>query len=419
MKKKRSTNNRISVWALRLLIVVIVALVGVQLLGSSRNAPSGETVVPTPRIPSESAIDGFFTSPNGQVLDYKQTVRLASTGDIMTHSTQITGAYDRAKGTYDFTPNFVHVKKYFDSAHMAVANFETVTAGGKPEGYPLFNAPDEIVDAVKYAGFDVLGTANNHSLDKGKAGLLRTLDQLQAKGLQSTGSFRTPEESITTMEENGVKVGFLAYTYGLNGMDGLLTAQERSYMINVIDETKIQRDIEKAKEQGCDAVAVLIHWGNEYQQTPNTQQTALAKKMFDWGADVVFGSHPHVIQKSEMVDSDGGKKFIIYSQGNFLSNQRRETLPDVGVRNFTEDGVIVHVRLEKDPIRNKTTVVAVSYTPTWVYRFPSGGAQQYEILPVSEMLQGNNAPSGIRSKLEGSLQNTMKNLMVYNGALDE
>src|SRR5690554_4893572 len=152
----------------------------------------------------------------------------------MTHGTQINGAYDRASGAYDFKPNFVHVKKYFESAHMPVANLETVTAGGTPQGYPVFNAPDAILDAVQYAGIRLLGTANNHSLDKGKSGLLRTLDQLESRGLLSTGSFREPEQEITTMEENGVKVGFLAYTYGLNGLDGYLTDQERSYMINLI-----------------------------------------------------------------------------------------------------------------------------------------------------------------------------------------
>ncbi|QSX08017.1 CapA family protein [Alkalibacter rhizosphaerae] len=416
MKRKR--NKNIPGLAVRLVIVIMVVLVGIQLFQSREETTLGQEAAPSVQTPSDSYIDGFFTTPDGKPMEYTQTVRLASTGDIMTHGTQINGAYDRASGAYDFKPNFVHVKKYFESAHMPVANLETVTAGGTPQGYPVFNAPDAILDAVQYAGIRLLGTANNHSLDKGKSGLLRTLDQLKSRGLLSTGSFREPEQEITTMEENGVKVGFLAYTYGLNGLDGYLTDQERSYMINLIDEDKIRSDIQKAKEQGCDAVAVLIHWGNEYQQTPNAQQKDLAEKMLEWGVDVIFGSHPHVIQPSEMVEVDGAKKYVIYSQGNFLSNQRRETLPSIGVRNYTEDGVIVHVGLEKDPIRNSVVIRSVSYTPTWVHRYATDTGQQYEILPVREMLLREDTSASLRSRLEESYNNTKKNLTMYNGDLD-
>lgn len=414
MKQKRKGN----LWPKRvfgMVLVLLVAAVGTKLWLGRDAGPLGET--PSPRVfaPASSYIDAFFTTPGGETLEYVQKVRIASAGDIMTHSTQITAAYDSSKGTYDFTDNFVHVKKYFESAHMAVANFETVTAGGTPQGYPIFNAPDSILDAVKGAGIKLLGTANNHSLDKGKAGLVRTIQQIQARDLLSTGSFLEPETQITTMEENGVRLGFLAYTYGLNGLEGYLSEGERSYMINVIREDKIKEDIEKAREQGCDGVVVIIHWGNEYQRTPSAQQTALAQKLFTWGADVVLGSHPHVIQKSEMVEVNGQQKYIIYSQGNFLSNQRRETLPDISVRNYTEDGVIVHVGLEKDPIRNTLSVSSVSYTPTWVYRYASGGKQNYEILPVGETLATGNATGEVRTKLQGSYENTMGMMTLYNG----
>lgn len=415
---KRRRKSRAPGLALRALIVVMVVFVGFYLVNSRKASIQGEEAVPLVHAPSESYIDSFFTTPEGEALDYTRTVRLSSTGDIMTHGTQISGAYDSSTGTYDFELNFMHVKKYFEQAQMAVANFETVTAGGTPQGYPVFNAPDEILDAIQYAGISLLGTANNHSLDKGKTGLVRTLEQIQSRGLLSTGTFLEPEEEITYMEENGIKVGFLAYTYGLNGLDGYLTDQERSYMINLIDEDKIRSDIQKAKDQGCDTVVVIIHWGSEYQRTPSSQQTDLAQKMLQWGADVILGSHPHVIQPSEIVEVDGENKFVIYSQGNFLSNQRRETLTSIAVRNYTEDGVIVHLSLEKDMIRNTVSIQSVSYTPTWVYRYASGGGQLYEILPVSESLQEDQLPDWVLGRLQDSYENTMGSMTLYNGDLD-
>lgn len=340
-------------------------------------------------------------------------VTVVAAGDIMFHYPQIKGAYNPETKEYDFKFSFEHVKKYIENADIAIANFETVTAGDEYgyRGYPMFNSPKSSIEAVKNAGFDVLSTANNHSLDKGKKGIINTKDSIHEYGLKSVGTYKEPTNDILIEDIKGIKAAILSYTYGVNGLEGFLTHEELSYMVNIISEDKIKADIEKSKESNVDIIIVFIHWGNEYQREPSEFQTDLASKMFDWGADIILGSHPHVIQRSEMVNHDGDNKFIIYSMGNFLSNQRRETL-SIGNRNYTEDGVIVKLTLEKDFALEKTIIKDVDYIPTWVYRYNEAGVQKHVILPTTEYLeQDNNTLSKeVMDKIQESYKNTIKQM---------
>ncbi|HAE61194.1 MAG TPA: capsular biosynthesis protein [Eubacteriaceae bacterium] len=410
-------SNRKMLLFLRLAVIVTVLAVGVVAFTGLFKSQEGIN----PDLKVTQPVDDFtkmvFTSPKGEYLGEKQVAAFTSVGDIMFHGTQITNAYDSGSGSYNFDDNFKNVNKFFEAADIAMGNFETVTAGGTPQGYPVFNAPDEVLDSIKSSGFDVLTTANNHSLDKGKTGVLRTLEEIEKRDLISTGTFSEPEDEITVLETKGIRVGLIAYTYGLNGMESLLTPAELGYMINIIDEEKIKQDIQKAKDQDCDMIFVSIHWGNEYQLSPTNQQEQLANKIFNWGADVVLGSHPHVIQRSEIINIGGEDKFVIYSQGNFLSNQRRETLPSISARNYTEDGVIVHIKVEKDMITGKASLASVSYTPTWVYRYNAGGRLKYEILPVKESIETMSLGSQVLEKLKQSYDNTTGKMSYYNRAI--
>ncbi|NTW70876.1 MAG: CapA family protein [Eubacteriaceae bacterium] len=369
-------------------------------------------------IPQSDFMESVFAFREEITIDKVSKVTLISNGDIMFHGTQITNAYDSAKKSYDFDNSFKYVKKYLQAADIASGNFETTTAGGAPQGYPVFNAPDEVLDSIKNAGYDVLTTANNHTLDKGKNGILRTLEQIKNRGLISTGTFSEPEGDITTVEKNGIKLGFLGYSYGFNGMESLLSASELDYMVNTVDEEKIKRDIEKAKNQNCDFIILMIHWGSEYSRDPSEDQKALAKKIFEWGGDVILGSHPHVIQKSEITEVDGEKKFVVYSQGNFLSNQRRETLPSIANRNYTEDGVMVNISFEKDLLTNRSRISGVSYTPTWVNRYTSGGKLKYEILPAKEAAGDSSINQETVEKLKASYSQTISKMKYYNSAIE-
>lgn len=338
-------------------------------------------------------------------------ITIAATGDIMFHSPQIKGAYNPETKEYDFNYSFEYVKKYIESVDLAIGNFETVTAGEgyKYQGYPTFNTPKSAITALKNAGFDVLSTANNHSLDKGKAGLINTIDNIKEHGLINVGTYKEPTEDILIQDINGIKAAILSYTYGCNGLEVLLTPEELSYMVNIIDEERIKSDIEKADLAQVDTTIVVIHWGNEYQREPSSYQVELANKMIEWGADIILGSHPHVIQRSELREYNGENKFIIYSMGNFISNQRRETL-SIGNRKYTEDGIIVKLTLEKDFSLGKTVIKDVDYIPTWVYRYSESGVQKHVILPTSEYIEEENDKFSkeVLSRLKESYNNTIE-----------
>ncbi len=354
---------------------------------------------------------GIEAIPEEEEIPPNVEITIAATGDIMFHAPQIKGAYNPKTKEYDFNFSFEHIKKYIESADLAIGNFETVTAGDEYgyKGYPTFNSPRTSVTALKNAGFDILSTANNHCIDKGKKGIINTIDNISEHGLKNVGTYKEPTDDILIQDINGINAAILSYTYGCNGLESLLTQEELKYMVNIIDEDRIKRDIENSEELGVDATIVFIHWGNEYQREPSEYQINLANKMIEWGADIILGSHPHVIQRSEMVEHNGENKFIIYSMGNFLSNQRRETL-SVGNKKYTEDGIIVKLTLEKDFSLGKTMIKDVDYIPTWVYRYSAGGVQKHVILPTTEYLdQDNNSLSKeVFKSIKESYNNTIK-----------
>lgn len=317
----------------------------------------------------------------------KTSATILAVGDVMFHIPQIKAAYKSDTKTYDFSDVFKYVKKYIESADIAIANFESVTYGNEKEfsGYPRFNAPTETLLALKEVGFDILNTGNNHAIDQGKQGIINTIDYIQQYGMKSIGTYKSLEENILMEEINEIKIAFLSYCYGYNGLENLLTEEERAYMVSKIDEHKIKDDIERAKSMEADIITVIIHWGNEYERTPNSYQMELGRKMVEWGANIVLGSHPHVIQKSEIIEYEGKNNFVIYSMGNFLSNQRESTMGN----KYTEDGIIVKIHVEKDFSKNDTVIKDVEYIPTWVRRYEQNNKRKFEIIPLEEFLNND------------------------------
>ncbi|NLC03003.1 MAG: CapA family protein [Tissierellia bacterium] len=341
------------------------------------------------------------------VEDKIEEISILAVGDIMFHSPQVRAAY-LGESKYDFTSNFKYVKKYIEEADISLANFETVTGGNHIpySGFPRFNSPKETLLALADTGFDIISTANNHSLDRGKDGILSTLDNIEEYGLKSIGTNRNKEdESILIQEVKGIKIAFLSYTYGLNGLDSLLTQDELSFMINLIDEEKIERDIKKAEEIGVDLVVLFLHWGNEYHRMPSDYQVELGEKILNWGGNIIFGSHPHVIQKSEGISNENDN-FIIYSMGNFLSNQSLESMGN----SFTEDGLMVKLNIEKNFTKDEIQIKEVEYIPTWVYKYKSDGKFHYEIIPVEEVIKGQlelELTEGRYNRIEKSFKDTI------------
>ncbi|MDU5082085.1 CapA family protein [uncultured Tissierella sp.] len=339
------------------------------------------------------------------------TINLLAVGDIMFHSPQYKAAFNKETLSYDFTSTFRHIKKYVEKANIALGNFETVTAGEEIpfSGFPRFNTPKESLLALKETGFDILATANNHCLDHGKTGLIRTIDNINEYGMKNIGTYKEPNNNILIEEIENIRIGFLSYTYGLNGMDSTLTGEELSYMVNRIDEEKIKRDIEKARSSDIDLIVVFIHWGNEYQREPSSYQIELGEKMVEWGANIILGSHPHVIQRSQIINRDGKDNFIIYSMGNFLSNQRKETMDN----SYTEDGVMINLEIEKDFSSQETVIKNIQYIPTWVYKYRENNKLFFEILPIDDYINGElnvSIADSLKGRLKKSYDDTMSKM---------
>ncbi|WP_052255216.1 CapA family protein [Salinicoccus sp. YB14-2] len=367
--------------------------------------------------PESDGSDDSGSEADGEAASESETteITISTVGDIMAHDEQYWGAYVEETDSYDFKPVFEHVKPYLEEADLAIGNFETTVAGEDRgyTGYPLFNTPDAIVEGVEYAGFDSIVTSNNHSLDMGAQGIERTVQKLEEADMDVVGTYEeAPEERHVIKDVNGIKVALLAFTESMNGMDDPYTDEEVHNMIDVISEENLTAAIDAAKADDPDIILTYMHWGPEHVEEPGDSQKHYAQFLADQGVDLIIGSHPHVLQRGETIESSDGEHeaFVAYSLGNFVSNQRLETIGEDFQPN--EDGVIMHFDIEKDTASDETTVADISYTPTWVYRHSETGERpfDYEILPVEDFQGDENLPDSILERLDRSLERTNSRL---------
>lgn len=342
-------------------------------------------------------------------------IRISAAGDIMFHNPQIIGGYDETTQTYNFKPYFENVAPILTEAHLAIANFEATLGGPEKgySGYPLFNAPDEVVDAIKFAGIDVVSTANNHSLDTGSDGLKRTVKTFNDNGIDTVGTYaEKPNSRVLLKNIEGIKIAILSYTESTNGLGDQYPPDLLNNMLNLMVKDRILNDIEDAKNLEADFIIAFMHWGTEYMEEPNQTQIEFSQMMAEAGVDLILGSHPHVIQKSEVIKTNEHETFVIYSLGNFISNQRKETLGDH--RELTEDGLILNIDIEKNHQTNETTIDNVEYIPTWVYRdLKNGSSNQYtyRILPISDFLLSDEISNEYKKRMERSYEATMAKMI--------
>lgn len=352
------------------------------------------------------------------------TATLAVCGDIMSHSPQTNDAYDAATDTYSYLPCFQYVKPWIEGADYAVANFETTLNGPPYSGYPQFCAPDALAYDIKTIGFDLVTTANNHAMDKGFNGVVRTLDTLDQAGLAHVGGYRTQEEydqskGVVLADVGGISVAFLGYTYGTNGIpiaaenDFCLNRFNTDYMdtCSTMDQEKLKTELDYAQSLEPDLIAVMIHWGIEYQTTQNEYQTQVADFLIANGADLILGSHSHVPQPMEtrtvtLEDGSTQSAFVSYSLGNFVSNQSPAT---VNV-NYTDTTAVLNLELTKDFATGETTVTNISYVPLLVLNRGTGVQDQYLILDVNAGMASHDAgdtsvvTDAVYSKLQYALE---------------
>ena len=315
-------------------------------------------------------------------LEEKEDIKVSMSviGDIMCHNSQYNDAYKN--GEYDFSYVFDDIKEHIETADLAIGNLET-TFAGKDRGYasyPTFNTPEILAQDLKELGIDVVSTANNHSLDTGYKGIESTIDYLDEAGILHTGTYKSVEdqENIVIKEVNGLKFAFLAYTYGTNGIP---VPSGREYCINLIDKEIIKTHLDLAKNLKPDVICVNMHWGIEYQNSPNAEQEELANFLFENGVDIILGSHPHVLQKMESKEillSNGELKngFVIYSLGNFMSGQTKAN---------TRNSIILKLDIIKDGSTGNLRFENIDYIPIYTYTYPN--FKNYKVLDIRKAIQ--------------------------------
>jgi poly-gamma-glutamate capsule biosynthesis protein CapA/YwtB (metallophosphatase superfamily) len=292
-------------------------------------------------------------------------------GDIMQHDSQIADAWDPALRKYNYDPCFQYVTPYTQAVDLAIANLEVTIAGKPYKGYPQFSAPDELLLALKKMGLDVLVTANNHCVDRGKNGVERTIRLLDSLKIPHTGTFKDQKEKQTLhpllIEKNGFRLALLNYTYGTNGLP-----VTQPNIVNLIKPEEIVKDLAYAKTLKADMIIVFVHWGAEYQSLPSPWQKDIANLFFKNGAQLVIGAHPHVIQPMEWEKDKN--QLIAYSLGNFVSGQRKR---------YTDGGAMVRLELQKVATRDGsfTTIDTAGYILQWVQR-TNDAQKNYFVWPV-------------------------------------
>jgi len=292
----------------------------------------------------------------------------------MGHDEQIWSAENRETHLYNYDDVFQYIKPVIADADIAIANFE-VTLGGPPyTGYPQFSSPDDLAVACKNAGIDYLVTANNHAADRGKKGIISTINKLDSIGIPHTGTFLNSSchDSLTPLmiHKNGTSIALLNYTFSTNGI-----IVPEPVIVNMLDKELITRDINEAKDKNADFIILFLHWGTEYDTIPSKTQTDLAEYFQSIGVDMVIGSHPHVLQKMVRTKNNvtGNNDVVIYSLGNFVSNQRKPK---------TDGGSMVRIELTR--IGEKYSISNAGYYLTWVYTPIEKYRKKFFILPCSE-----------------------------------
>lgn len=381
---KRISISKTSLVCLALVLAILLFAGLYDLLGQSRKSDSSSNQV--------------------------HTARVVANGDILIHDILYMSAR-QSDGSYDFNPYFKYAKDWISDADLALGDYEGTISKDYPlAGYPLFNAPSSIAQTLKDTGYDVIDLAHNHILDSGLSGALETAQTFNQLGMDTIGIYQKnrQKENFLIKKVNGIKIAILGYSYGYNGMEANLSKSEYKKHLSDLDEKQIKAELVEA-EKKADATIVMPQMGVEYQKEPTDEQVQLYHKMIDWGADVIFGGHPHVVEPAETLKKDGQKKFIIYSMGNFISNQNQETVDDI----WTERGLLMDVTFEK---RGKTTSIkTVKAHPTMVWRQATGqkveegyDAYNYQTLILDDFIQGgkyrNELDDSMKDKVDSAYQ---------------
>ncbi len=310
---------------LAVIIVLDIVALGVIFLGKNDSRPDIKAEMSQPYNSSEST----------QQTELFSRISFVAVGDNLIHDTVYEQAEARSSSGYDFSDAYDRIAHLIDEPDVSILNQETIiSTEHNVSSYPMFNSPVEVGEEMLEIGFDVFNIATNHSLDCGEKGLISAINFWKSKNAITSGAYLNNSElnNIPVNEVNGVKIAYLGFTDSANGLS--LPDDSEVILVMAQDESLLQQQIIKAKEV-ADIVVVSAHWGNEYTHEPTDAQRELAQKLSQWGADVIIGTHPHVIQPVEYItNSDGRKTLVAYSLGNFISAQNRGPRMLGGMLNF-------------------------------------------------------------------------------------
>ena len=330
---------------------------------------------------------------------------MTAIGDTLCHNTQYWDAYNSSTKQYDFSYVYDDIKDYTSSADITIGSLETTFAGEDRgySNYPVFNSPDSLATGLKDIGVDVISLAGNHALDYGYSGICRTIDVLDNVGISHLGTYKSAEDQdkILIKDVKGVKIAFINYTYGTNGIP---VPSDKPYCLNLIDKDLISKQIKQAKEQNVDMIVACMHWGTEYKTSAHDEQKELADFLFKSGVDIILGNHPHVLEpmeKKTITLDDGSTKdvFVVYALGNFTADQRAE---------ITRDSAILNLDITKDS-DGKILINKVSYVPIYMSKNSAAKVHKFKILDIEKSIANYDSGdtsigSSVYSNLKVQLQ---------------
>lgn len=318
-----------------------------------------------------------------EIKEETSKVSLVMVGDALLHSSVYKDAYK--DGKYDFSSQLEFIKPIVQNYDLAFYNQETILGGTEIglSDYPTFNSPKEFGDNMLGIGFNIVNLATNHTMDRGERAIQSSCEYWNSKKetVLFAGSYCSKEEQdeIKIFEKNGIKYTMLSYTYGTNG---IAVPEGKEYLVNLYSDEKAKADIEKVRDK-VDLLLVSMHWGIEYKTEPTEEQKREAKYLANLGADIIIGTHPHIIEPVTYIDDT----LVIYSLGNFISAQSTNNDYNTMVELMTSIDIV------KNTKGDKTTIKLENLNNELLYNYYKKGGRWYDfkVIPFSQMNETYNS----------------------------
>ena len=383
-----------------LLLALVLLLVFVVFRPAGEEAPPAVSAAPSATSAASAAPTATPFAP--------RTITIRAVGDVMMHEEQLRAAARPGEG-YDFSPQYELIADSLSAADYTIANLETTVglySDNPYSGYPMFNAPPELLTALREAGVDFVSMANNHILDRYFDGMLYTINNVEAAGLAYGGVNRSKEQKETPniVEVGGVRLGMLCYAEHTNEMDVYSDPRAREYGVNYIEGTDFAAEVRKLREAGADVVIAMLHWGDEYERWANSYQRSLAEELVAAGVDVILGGHSHVVQPAGMreltlADGTEHEALIAFSLGNFNSGM---------VDEYANAGAILEFTLVEQE-EGGFSIEDIGFVPT--YCWPKDGV----FTTVPALVYYDEAPEGMSPEEHQRLRKSVDDVTALMG----